>query len=433
MKLPRSLSLLRNASLADGRLVDVSLEGAVVVSVEPASARGASAESELDLAGFVLLPAGADPHAHLDKSGSWDAIRPPMGDLMLAIDSWRVYTETMTEANVADRARAQALAMLANGTTAIRSHVDILPGDDPLLCARALVGVREQLAELLDLELVVLAGPDVPDSHIEAALDLGLDLVGGAPHLADDHLADLRRLLAIAERRGAGVDLHTDESLDGPVTLLEFARIVRGWTQNVSAGHCVRLGTLDDDDRAEVIAAAMASNIGIIANPITNLYLQGWDDEHSMRRGLTAARELIDAGARFAAGADNVRDPFNPLGRSDVLETAMLLVTAGHLTIDEAYAAVSTGAREVMGLPVAGAIVGAAAEFVAVRGSSLADVVARASAERHVIHAGRLVASTTVTSEVAAPRQRELFASAVLSATPTTSTSTTFTPTTESL
>ena len=413
MKLPRSLSLLRNALLTDGRVVDVGLEGALVVSVEPAAglshldaapASGAP-DHELDLAGFVLLPAGAEPHAHLDKAGSWDAIRPPMGNLMLAIDSWREYTETMTEADVANRARAQALAMLANGTTAIRSHVDILRGDDPMLCARALVSVREELTGLLDLELVVLAGPDVPDTEIEAALDLGLDLVGGAPHLADDHLADLRRLLAIAERRGAGVDLHTDESLDGPITLLEFARIVRGWTQNVSAGHCVRLATLNDTDRSDVIAAVIASDIGIIANPITNLYLQGWDDAHSMRRGLTAARELIDAGARFAAGADNVRDPFNPLGRSDVLETAMLLVTAGHLTIDEAYAAVSTGARDVMGLPVAGAVVGAAAEFMAVRATSLADVVACASAERHVIHAGRLVASTTVTARVAAPRE----------------------------
>lgn len=404
-RLPRSLSLLRNASLADGRVVDVSLEGATVVSVQPASDHALTPTDDvLDLSGFVLLPAGADPHAHLDKAGSWDSIRPPMGDLMLAIDSWSVYTETMTEADVARRARAQALAMLAKGTTAVRSHVDILGGDDPLLCSRALVSVRHDLADLMDIELVVLAGPDVPDSQIEEALDLGLDLVGGAPHLAADPLVDLRRLLAIADRRGVGVDLHTDESLDGPLTLLEFARIVKHWSQNVSAGHCCRLGTLEAADRRQVIAAVIGSRIGIIANPITNLYLQGWDDNRSMRRGLTAARELIDAGARFAAGADNVRDPFNPLGRSDVLETAMLLVTAGHLTIDEAHTAVSTGAREVMGLPIAGAVVGGAAEFMAVRGTSLADVVAEASAERHVIHAGQLVASTTVSSQVALPR-----------------------------
>lgn len=402
MNLPRPLSLLRNSTLADGRTVDVEIIGDTVSAVFPAGSAARTAD-ELDLAGFMLLTATADPHAHLDKSRSWDAILPPMGDLMSAIGAWREYTAIMTEDDVADRARAQALEMLRQGTTAIRSHVDILAGDDPLLCSRALVRVRRELAGLIDLELVVLAGPDVPDVHIEAALDLGLDLVGGAPHLATDPSFDLQRLLAIAERRGSGVDLHTDESLDGPMTLHELALTVRDWTQNVSAGHCVRLGTLPADERARIIADVVASGVGIIANPITNLYLQGWDHDSSAPRGLTAARDLIDAGARFAAGADNVRDPFNPLGRSDALETAMLLVAAGHLTINEAYAAVSTGAREVMALPEAGAAPGLRAEFLAVRGTNLADAVANAPGDRYVIHAGRLVSSTSVRSETAAP------------------------------
>ena len=134
----------------------------------------------------------------------------------------------------------------------------------------------------MDIELAVLAGRDSPTWQVDAALDLGLDLVGGAPHLADDPSADLQRLLAVAERRGCGVDLHTDESLDGPTTLAEFARTVRGWRQNVSAGHCVRLATLPADERAEAIREVVASRIGVIANPITNLYLQGW--EHRTRR-----------------------------------------------------------------------------------------------------------------------------------------------------
>lgn len=360
-------------------------------------------DGELDLTGYLVVTAPADPHAHLDKARSWDAIRPPMGDLLSAIDSWRAYTVTMSEDDVADRARAQALEMLRHGTTAIRSHVDLLSGPDPLLCARALMRVREELTGLIDLELVVLAGPDAPDRDIDAALDLGLDLVGGAPHLADDPGADLQRLLALALRRDVGVDLHTDESLYGPVTLGEFARTVRDWTRNVSAGHCVRLGTIESRGRAEIIAEVVASDIGIIANPLTNLYLQGWEHDTSTPRGITAARELLDAGVRFAAGADNVRDPFNPLGRSDALETAMLLVTAAHLTVAEAYTAVSSGARSVMGLPEAGVRVGARAELLAIRSSGLEEAVATASEERHVIHDGRLVASTTVSSQVAVP------------------------------
>jgi cytosine deaminase len=297
----------------------------------------------------------------------------------------------------------QALAMLANGTTAIRCHVDMLIGSEPLRGVDALVEVRERLAPLMDIELVALAGPDVPDTTIEAALDRGIDLVGGAPHLAADPIADLRRLLALAARRGTGVDIHTDEALTGDPTLLEFARIVKDWTVPVSAGHCVRLGTLDPADLDEIIAAVLASDIGIISLPITNLYLQGWENPVSTPRGLTALRPLLDAGVRVGAGADNVRDPFNPVGRSDALETASLLVTAGHLSLAEAITAVTDGARSVMALPRAGVSVGSRAELLAVRGATLSEVIAGAPADRYVIHAGMLVSQSTVHHDVALP------------------------------
>jgi cytosine deaminase len=309
----------------------------------------------------------------------------------------------MTVESIAERALAQALAMLRNGTTAIRCHVDMLIGPEPLRGVEALVSVRKQLAGLMDIELVALAGPDAADATVEAALDLGVDLVGGAPHLAPEPLTDLRRLLAIAVRRGVGVDIHTDESLGGAVTLTEFARIVRNWELPASAGHCVRLGTLSESELDAVIAEVLASDIGIISLPITNLYLQGWEHPVSTPRGLTALRALLDAGVRVGAGADNVRDPFNPVGRSDALETASLLVTAGHLSLAEAYTAVSDGARSVMSLPVAGASVGSRAELLAVRGTTLSDVIANASADRFVIHAGRLVAQSEVHYDVATP------------------------------
>ncbi|WP_284327167.1 hypothetical protein [Demequina litorisediminis] len=50
----------------------------------------------------------------------------------------------MTEADVVDRARAQVLRNVRHGTTAIRTHVDLLRGPDPLLGIRALVAVRDE-------------------------------------------------------------------------------------------------------------------------------------------------------------------------------------------------------------------------------------------------------------------------------------------------
>jgi cytosine deaminase len=257
----------------------------------------------------------------------------------------------------------------------------------------------------MDLQLVALAAPDTPSRVVHEALDLGVDLVGGAPHLAPDPVQDLDRLLGIAQQRGTGTDIHTDESLTGSPTLGHYARAVRDWPAGRirSAGHCVRQGTLEGPILAQTVAEVLAADIGIISLPITNLYLQGWDSPVSTPRGLTALRAFLDAGVRVAAGADNVRDPFNPVGRSDALETASLLVTAGHLTLHEAYDAVSNAARAVMGLPAAGARPGAAADFLAVRGTSLGDVIANAPADRYVVRGGKLMSRSVVVHDVAAP------------------------------
>lgn len=416
---PRPVDLLRGALLPDGRLVDVAISGDTVTDVAPAGTLRGSVDGTLDLAGRLLLTAPAEPHAHLDKALSADAIRPPLGDLGAAIASWSAHATTMTVDEIADRARTAALTMLAAGTTAVRSHVDVLSGrrsaddapapvESAVRGAQALVRVRDELAGLMDLELVALAGPLAPDHHVEAVLACGVDLVGGAPHLAEDPLADVDRLLALADRHGVGVDLHTDENLDGPVTLDHFARAVsarrgpgtdgRTWT----AGHCVRLGTLGPERRAEVVADVAAADLGIVTLPITNLYLQGWQHPVSTPRGLTAIQALTAAGVRVAAGADNVRDPFNPVGRSDALETASLLVTAGHVTPDQAYAMVSDTARSVMGLPAAGPVPGRRADLLAIAATSVTDAVANAPADRIVLSRGRLVARTEVRTTVAA-------------------------------
>lgn len=405
-QLPRQISLLCSATLLDGTVRDVEINGSRVGRVVAAGqGRRSGSGTEIDLSGFMLLPAPAEPHAHFDKALSADAIRPPLGNLRDAIDSWRRHASTMTVSDIRGRALEAAFTLLANGTTSVRCHVDVLLGDKPLRGVEALVAVRRELAGLMDLELVALAGPDVPDQDIEAAIDLGVDLVGGSPHLAADPVADLRRLIRLAERRGVGVDLHTDESLDGALTIVEFARLVREWPAGRirTAGHCVRLGTLDPEGLHGVIDEILASDLGIVTLPITNLYLQGWDHPASTPRGLTAVRTLIDRGARLGAGADNVRDPFNPVGRSDAFETAGLLVVAAHLTPAEAYQAVSAGARSVMGLPAAGPVEGADAELLAIRGTNIGDVVANASPDRYVIHAGRLVAHSEVSRRIATP------------------------------
>lgn len=385
--------LLSGATLADGSVVDVRIENGVVTAVEPVAAQDHIGDDALDLRGYLLMTAPAEPHAHLDKALSWDTLAPKLGDLHNAIATWKAGSLRFDEESFRQRARTAALTMLRNGTTAVRTHVDILAGEDPLRGIRAVDAVRRELRPLMDIEIVALIKTYSDVGLLHDALDAGADLVGGSPHNAPDPHAELDRLLGAAESRGVGADLHTDEFLFGDHhTIADYAERARHWPAERirTASHCTRLGTMTDGELDLLLPRIAAAGIGVVANPITNLYLQG-RDVTAAPRGITAISALRAAGVPVAAGADNVRDPFNPLGRSDALETAMLTVIAGHMHPDDALTMVTDEARTVLGLPAAGPRVGARAELLAVRGTSVTDVIANAPADRVVIHDGAVV------------------------------------------
>ena len=196
------------------------------------------------------------------------------------------------------------------------------------------------------------------------------------------------------------MDLHTDETLDPSAARLAHLAdrtAVREWPLGrVTASHCVSLGMQPPGAQEQVASVVAAAGVSVVACPQTNLYLQGRDLTSAIPRGLTAARPLMAAGVNLAAGGDNVRDAFNAVGRADPLETAALLVMAGHLTPAEAWHAVGAAGRIALDLPPAGPAVGAAAELLCIEGTDLVDALARAGETRTVVHGGRVVARTVV-------------------------------------
>ncbi len=104
----------------------------------------------------------------------------------------------------------------------------------------------------------------------------------------------------------------------------------------------------------------------------------------------------------LAAGADNLRDPFNPVGRADPFETTSLLVVAAHLRPDEALAAVTTGARTLLGLD------DGPGDWVRVPAHDLddplGDAIAGAADARIVLHRGRVVADSRIRPHRRPPR-----------------------------
>ncbi|HEX3815264.1 MAG TPA: amidohydrolase family protein [Mycobacteriales bacterium] len=392
--------------LASEVVCDVRLVDGVITELRLAdpAITGATAADHLHLPGWLLLPSGVEPHAHVDKAFSWSQVDQVYGDLGAAIDSWHGYSGEMTEADVYARARRAFDCYLRHGITAVRTHVDLLPGPDPMRGITAVLGLRDELRDVMDIQVALLASAGNPTPQLIDALHLGVDVVGGCPHLTPDPAAEVVRLLDLADRLNLPVDLHTDEQLGADVLSIEpFLREVdrRGLGGRAAASHCVSLGSLSPAEIAALAAEIHRVGLGIITLPITNLYLQARAEPVRTPRGLPALRALLDAGVTVAAGGDNVRDPFNPMGRADPFETTSLLITAGHLDADQALHAVTAGARRILRLPPAGTVIGQRADLMAVRAPTLADALAGPGDDRIVLYRGRLVSRTTVTNDSA--------------------------------
>jgi cytosine deaminase len=389
-----------DALLPDGTNTSLRIDGGVVQSVGLPAAPG---DVVLEGRGRLLLPAMAEAHAHLDKAFLAETIPNPTGDLMGAIAAMETHRHLITQQDTELRAERAARLMLANGATAVRTHAD-LTQQNGLMSVRALIAVRERLRHLMDIEIIVLCGwPSIgPEGAAQRdllaeAIELGIDGVGGCPHLETDPSAANELFLSTAAEHGLQVDLHTDESLDpSRFALPDLVErvITSGFPHRVTASHCVSLGMQPVGVQRAVAERAAEAGIHVIALPSSNLYLQGRDQQSAMPRALTAIRALCDAGVNVAAGADNLQDPFNLVGRGDCLETASLMVMAGHLLPEHAYRTVSAAVRNAMGLATAGVEVGNAADLVLVPVSTVREAVAFGPPARAVIRAGVLVAGT---------------------------------------
>ncbi|MDQ3880398.1 MAG: amidohydrolase family protein, partial [Chloroflexota bacterium] len=238
------------------------------------------------------------------------------GNLGAAIEAWHEHRRGVSVADIAQRAEAAARLSLARGVTAVRTHVDVGEGIE-LRAAEALLGVRERLSGLVDLQVVALAYPLAGGAGAEnrtllrAALELGVDVVGGAPHIDAEPLAHMQVCLDLAAEYGRPVDLHMDEHTRSSMDLAELARLVaQGFPHGVTASHCSSLGMQPPEIQDRVAREVAAAGIAVVSCPATNLHLQAQDVLTAKPRGITALRVLLEAGVTVAGGGDNVQDFF---------------------------------------------------------------------------------------------------------------------------
>lgn len=403
---PTPTVVLHDGRLPDGRRVDLHIADGIITGIvdhDGATDRRQGPAVHHSLGGRLVLPALAEPHAHVDKALTADLVDNPTGDLVGAIDGWIAASAAgkLTYDDMVVRSRRALELLLLNGTTAVRTHVNV----GETIGASHAVAVREAaepFAGLIDLELVALpisplTGPEGAANRraLVAAIEAGVDLIGGCPHLDPDPHGLIRQTIEMATDAGLGIDLHTDETLDPDMlTLPELARQVldSGFSGPVAASHCVSLGMQPAPVQREVSRLVAEAGVAVVTLPHTNLFLQGREHPVATPRGLTAVRALEEAGVLVVAGADNVQDPFNLVGRSDPLETAALMMMVGHVSATAAIDMVGDRVRSALRLPPAGPRLGDRADLLAIGAPNVRGAIADAPHDRLVFRGGRLIA-----------------------------------------
>ncbi|HEX5566426.1 MAG TPA: amidohydrolase family protein [Streptomyces sp.] len=395
--------VLCGARLLDGRTVDVRIAGGRIESVHTAGSFPAPLwNARVDLSGYLLLPAPAEPHAHHDTA----LTAVPGGAAAPAPDPYGCGGPYAPE-QVQRRTCEAALLQLGHGATALRTHVRI-GGPAGLRSLTAVLRAQRALRGLADLTVVavprVLTGAAGADGRamLRDAVRMGASAVGGCPDLDPDPVGCAEAVLEVAAEHGCAVDLHTDGG--DPARLSRLAAMADGLRPGVTIGPCDGLAGLPHKTAARAAETLAAAGITVVCLPQGRCGLLGGTGRGSRTARAAGAspttpvRLLRAAGVRVAAGSGALRDVANPVGRGDPLEAAYLLASRGDAGPEAAYEAVSGRAREALGLPEVRIEPGFPAELLAVRGDTLAGALSLAYS-RLVVHRGRVVARTSAVRE----------------------------------
>jgi len=383
--------ILTNVRRTNGTAVAIRIEGAVIAAAGP-NVRGDPADTIIDGSGAFVLPGLVDSHVHLDKTYWGMAWRPHEAGADIRD---RVQTERRQRAGLAHsvetRARALLDQLLSQGTTRLRTHVDI-DSDTGLRQLEAVLAARQAVSHRMEIQVVAFPQSGViieagAADLLSAALTAGADLIGGVDPEGFDQDADgqLGVLFGLSEKTGKGLDIHLHDGGESGARQIDqiIARtLALGLNGKVAISHGFCLGQVDTSRFSGLAEGLARAGIAIISH------------------GGGAAtpppfRLLHDAGVVVAAGSDNIRDAWSPFGNGDMVERAMLVAWRSGFRRDEDIAlalhmATDLAARA-LGVTDYGLAPGCRADLVTLSGKTLAEAVISRRPREVVIARGCLV------------------------------------------
>ena len=384
---------------------DILIKGGVIKDI--ASKITVDNIPSIDADFHFVTPPFVDSHFHMDATLSYGLPRVnKSGTLLEGIKLWGELKPNLTADAIKERALKFCKWAIARGTLAIRSHVDV--SGQNLVGVEALLDVREEMKDFIDIQLVAFPQDGLFRANclnnLKAALDMGVDVVGGIPHFErtmEEGHESIRVLCEIAEKRGLLTDLHCDET-DDPMSrhveilALETTRL--GLKGRVAGSHLTSMHSLDNYYFTKLISLLVEADLNIIANPLINITIQGRQDNYPKRRGLTRIPEQLNAGLKVAFGHDCVMDPWYPLGSHDMLEVAHMALHCCHMTgIDEmisCFNSVTADAASILHLDNYGINNGSNGDLVVLQCKDPIEAIRLKPARLFVVRHGKVISST---------------------------------------
>jgi len=374
--------------------------------------RWAQAEPEarevIDLGGALVTPPLVEPHIHLDAVLTVGEPRANMsGSLFEGIAIWAERVRSLTVEDVKTRVRRVLRWQLACGVQHVRSHVDVC--DPELRALRALVELREEVGDQLELQLVAFPQQGILSFEggadlMRKAIALGADVVGGIPHFEmtrEMGVESVKLAFALAAEHGLRVDVHCDETDDDHSRFVEVmaAETIRlGMAGRVTASHTTAMHSYNNAYAYRVVRNIARADMHMVTNPLDNSVLQGRFDAYPVRRGHTRVKELMAAGVNVCIGHDSVMDPWYPLGHGDPLQAAFVLAHYGHMSGSEELRSlvdmITVNPARALGVERYGLDEGAPANLVVFDAPSEMDALRLLPRRRLVLRRGRVVART---------------------------------------
>jgi cytosine/creatinine deaminase len=343
--------------------------------------------------GGLLLPTFTDAHLHLDKCRygmPWaphEAKNSVQDRIKTEIRMRKKYKH-----NPVEGAENAIRLLLSQGTTHIRSHVDVTP-DVGLDYVNAMLSIRNKYRKYIDIELVafpqqgILRSPGVAKMLAEA-IKKGVDVVGGIdPYQWDnDRKRHIDTVFDIASKAGAKIDIHIHEfgraGIDSIKAVIRYTKAM-GMNGRVALSHCYALGTVKLDI-ARSIAEGFAEQNIILVSCVTG---------HMPIIPLPA---LLKTGMTVALGSDCIRDFWSPYGNGDMLQRAMLLGLQQSYRedaqIESMLKMISTNGENLLSVPTGQILPGSPADLVVLKAPNFLEAVVSTPSRTHVFRKGQLVA-----------------------------------------